>query len=397
MSALEPALRVQAILPSPTMALDAKTKGLISQGLDIVNLTAGEPDFDTPEHIRQAAEDAIRRGDTRYTAVGGTLALKKAAAERLREDFDLDFDPGDILVSAGAKHSLYNAILSLVNPGDGVLLPVPYWVTYPEQIRLAGGEVELVTIDPAHKGELTVGDLEKVASPRSRGLILNSPGNPSGAVIGAAAMKEIAEWACQRNLWVISDEIYARLVYDGVKAPSIAGFPGMRERTVVINGVSKTYAMTGWRIGYAAGPARVIQAMTNLQSQSTSNPSSISQAAAVAALTGPQEPVDEMRREFDRRRRYALSRVRAMTGLSANDPKGAFYLWVDATGVRGRTIRGRSITNADDLALLWLEEGSVSVVPGSGFGVADHFRMSYATSMERLSEGLDRMQRLLEE
>ncbi len=391
------ATRVAALAPSPTMALDAKTKALISQGLDVVNLTAGEPDFDTPLFIRQAAAEAMNRGETRYTAVGGTPRLKLAVSARLKEDAGLVYAPEEILVSDGAKHSLYNAILSLTDSGDGVLLPVPYWVTYPEQIRLAGGEVQFVQIDPTHGGELTVNDLKRALRPNSRGIILNSPSNPSGAVIGKANLQAIAEFALDHDLWVISDEIYGRLIYDGVRAVSIATFPGMRERTIVINGVSKSYAMTGWRIGYAAGPSAVIKAMANLQSQSTSNPSSVSQAAALAALEGPQESVDEMRREFDRRRRYAVSRIQSIPGLAVNEPKGAFYLWVDMKGVIGRTIRDRRITQADDLALLWLEEGNVSLVPGSGFGVPDHLRMSYATSMERLAEGLDRMERLLEE
>ena len=379
------------------MALDAKTKALIQGGVDVVNLTAGEPDFDTPVLIRQAAADAINRGETRYTPVGGTVRLKSAIQDRLKMDTGIEYGADQVLVSVGAKHSLYNAIFALTNPGDGVLLPVPFWVTYPEQIRLAGGEAQLVAIDPSHKGELRVEDLEKVVRPNTKGIILNSPSNPSGAVIGRARLAAIAEFAADRNLWVISDEIYARLVYDGMEAVSIASMPGMGERTVVINGVSKAYAMTGWRIGYAAGPRHVIQAMANLQSQCTSNPSSISQAASEAALTGPQEPVEEMRREFDRRRRYAVSRIQDMPGLRVNEPKGAFYLWVDMSQLLGRTIGGRVVNNADDLALLWLEDARVSVVPGSGFGVNDHFRMSYATSMERLAEGLDRMERLLGE
>lgn len=397
MSEMVLAKRVAQLAPSPTMALDAKTKALISQGLDVVNLTAGEPDFDTPEHIRHAAIEAIGRGDTRYTAVGGTVRLKDAICRRLYEDTGITYKPDEVLVSVGAKHSLYNAILSLTNPGDGVLLPVPYWVTYPEQIRIAEGEVQLVKIASEHKDELQEEDLEAALRPNSRGLILNSPSNPSGAVIGPAHLEAIAKFAVEHDLWVISDEIYSRLVYDGMKQVSIATFPGMRERTIVINGVSKAYAMTGWRIGYSAGPRHVIQAMANLQSQSTSNPASMSQAGAEEALTGPQEPVEEMRREFDRRRRYAVSRIQSMKGLTVNDPKGAFYLWVGMSSVIGRTIGGRKITSADDLALAWLEEASVSVVPGSGFGVNDYFRMSYATSMERLAEGLDRMERLLEE
>jgi aspartate aminotransferase len=391
------AQRVAALAPSPTMALDAKTKALISQGLDVVNLTAGEPDFDTPAHIRQAAQEAMNRGETRYTPVGGTPRLKAAICDRMRAEIGIEYRPEEVLVSVGAKHSLFNAMMALISPGDGVLLPVPYWVTYPEQIRLAGGTVQFVPIAPEHQNVLTADDLRRVLTPETRGLILNSPSNPSGAVIGRAQLQEIAALAVERDLWVISDEIYAGLVYDGIDAPSIAQFEGMRDRTIVVNGVSKAYAMTGWRIGYALGPQHVIQAMANLQSQSTSNPTSVAQAAAEAALTGPQEPVDEMRREFDRRRRYAVSRIQSIAGLEVHEPKGAFYLWVSMAALVGRTLRGRTIRNADDLALAWLEEANVSVVPGSGFGVPDHFRMSYATSLERLEVGLDRMEALLGE
>ncbi|AEJ41583.1 aspartate aminotransferase [Sulfobacillus acidophilus TPY] len=393
---LKVASRLADLAPSPTMALDAKTKALIAQGVDVVNLTAGEPDFDTPDHIRQAAVEAIEKGQTRYTPVGGTPALKAAVARQLAEDTGNTYAADEILVSAGAKHSLYNAVMALVEPGDGVLLPVPYWVTYPEQIRLARGEVQLVTIDPAHQGALEVEDVQKAIRPNTRGVILNSPSNPSGAVIRPEALRAIAELAVERDLWVISDEIYGQLVYDNAVQTSIASMPGMRDRTIVINGVSKAYAMTGWRIGYAAGPKAIIQAMANLQSQSTSNPTSIAQAAAVAALTGPQEPVERMRQEFDRRRRFVLSRMQNIPGLTAVEPKGAFYLWVDMSGLKGRTIGGREIRNADDLALSWLEEARVSVVPGSGFGMPDFFRMSYATSIERLDTGLQRMAALLE-
>jgi aspartate aminotransferase len=396
MTPLKVAGRLAQLAPSPTMALDAKTKALIAEGIDVVNLTAGEPDFDTPQHIREAAKAAIDRGETRYTPVGGTPQLKAAVIAQLQRDTGHRYAPEEVLVSSGAKHSLYNAVMALVQPGDGVLLPVPYWVTYPEQIRLAAGAVQLVPIAPDHRGELRRDDLERVVTSQSKGLILNSPSNPSGAVISPQALREIAAFAVEHDLWVISDEIYGQLVYDDVQQVSIASMPSMRERTIVINGVSKAYAMTGWRIGYAAGPKAVIQAMTNLQSQSTSNPTSIAQAAAVAALTGPDEPVTAMRREFDRRRRFVFSRVQEMPGLRAEEPKGAFYLWVDMSSVIGRTIGGRLITNADDLALSWLETGRVAVVPGSGFGLPNFFRMSYATSLERLEVGLRRMAQLLE-
>lgn len=388
--------RVGQLSPSPTMAVDSKAKALVAAGRDIVNFGAGEPDFDTPEHIRRAAALAIEHGHTRYTAVGGIQALKSAIVERIRQDSGAEYQPDEILVSVGAKHSLYNAIMTLVNPGDGVLLPVPYWVTYPEQIRLADGVVQPVAIDSAHHNELHVDDILRQATSSTRGIILNSPSNPSGAVISGENLRAIAQLAVERDWYVISDEIYGRLVYDDAQQVSIASFPGMQERTVVINGVSKAYAMTGWRIGYAAAPRPVITAMSNLQSQSTSNPSTISQHAALEALTGPQQVVSEMHREFDRRRRFAVARVQDIKGLSVVAPKGAFYLWVDMSALVGATLHGHKISNGDDLALSWLEEAEVSVVPGSGFGMPNYFRISYATSMERLATGLDRMATYIE-
>lgn len=389
--------RVKKLHPSPTMALDAKTKALIQEGHDVVNFTAGEPDFDTPNHIRMAAAQAIERGETRYTAVGGTVAMKAAAIGRIHDEVGLTYRADEVLVSAGAKHSLFNAVMALVSEGDEVLLPVPYWVTYPEQVQLAGGKSVMVPIQDPTRAYVSRDDLAAQMTPKTRGMILNSPSNPTGAVIPPKELEAIAAWAVANDLWVISDEIYSRLVYEDTVHKSIASYPGMRERTVLINGVSKAYAMTGWRIGYAAAPRELIQAMSNLQSQATSNPSAISQAAAVAALTGPDEPVVEMRREFNRRRIHAVNRIREIPGLTVLEPEGAFYLWVGMSSWIGKTVEGKLIESADDLALVWLEKAGVSVVPGSGFGVDDHFRISYATSTERLESGLDRMQRLLEE
>lgn len=392
--ALRVAQRLARLSPSPTMAIDAKVKSLIQEGKKVINLTAGEPDFDTPEHIRQAARRAMEAGQTRYTPAGGTADLKRAVAARIEEETGIRYDAGEILVSVGAKHSLYNAILALVSPGDGVLVPVPYWVTYPEQVKLADGVVQAVAI-ASPEGVLTVDDLERAVTPATRGLILNSPSNPSGAVIPPEGLKAIADFVLARDLWVVSDEIYGRLVYDGVRQVSIAEFPGLRERTILINGVSKAYAMTGWRIGYAAGPKAVIQAMTNLQSQSTSNPTSIAQAAALEALSGDQGAVETMRAEFDRRRVYAVERIGAIRGLATATPKGAFYCWVDMKEWIGREVGGRAIQNGDDLGFALLEAAEVGVVPGSGFGVDDHFRISYATSTENLKEAFDRIERLL--
>lgn len=392
--ALRVAERLARLSPSPTMAIDAKVKSLIQEGKPVINLTAGEPDFDTPEPIRAAARRAIEAGQTRYTPAGGTAELKQAVAGRIKAETGLSYGPGEILVSVGAKHSLYNAVLALVSPGDGVLVPVPYWVTYPEQVRLADGIVQPVTIARAD-GVLTVEDLARAVTPATRGLILNSPSNPSGAVIPPEGLQAIADFVASRDLWVISDEIYGRLVYDGVRQMSIAQFPGLVDRTILINGVSKAYAMTGWRIGYAAGPKAVIAAMTNLQSQSTSNPTSIAQAAAVEALSGDQSAVEAMRTEFDRRRTYALERIRGIRGLSAATPQGAFYCWVDMHEWLGRELAGRPIADSDALGFALLEAAQVGVVPGSGFGVADHFRISYATSMENLKTAFDRIEGLL--
>lgn len=397
MAGLELTQRIRKIGASPTMAIDAKAKSLAAEGRDVVNFGAGEPDFDTPENIREAGIAAIRAGKTRYTPVGGVPDLKTAIAQRLRLDTGNDYGPGEILVSVGAKHSLYNAVMAVVGPNDGVLLPVPYWVTYPEQIRLADGEVQTVLPRAGAGTAVTADDLQAACRPNTRGVILNSPSNPSGAVIPPDELERIAQFVVARDLWVITDEIYGQLIYDDTVQASIAQFPNMRERTIVINGVSKAYAMTGWRIGYAAGPKDVIGAMANLQSQSTSNPTSVAQFAALAALTGPQDAVEVMRREFDRRRRFGVERINRIPGLKVRPPAGAFYLWVDMSGVIGKTVRGRAIANAEDLAMAWLEESEVAVVPGAGFGVPDHFRLSYATSLERIQTGLDRMAKLLEE
>ncbi len=387
--------RLARLSPSPTMAIDAKVKSLLREGKDVINLTAGEPDFDTPEPIRNAAAAAMERGETRYTPAGGTAELKRAVVARVKADTGLTYAPEEILVSVGAKHSLFNAVMALVSPGDGVLVPVPYWVTYPEQVRLADGVVEPVPIAPERQGVLAVEDLAARLGPGTRGLILNSPSNPSGAVISPDGLAAIAEFVVDHDLWVLSDEIYGRLVYEDTVQCSIASWPGLRERTILINGVSKAYAMTGWRIGYAAGPRPVITAMANLQSQSTSNPTSIAQAAAVEALTGNQASVEAMRRRFDERRRYALGRLNRIAGLAAPSPQGAFYLWVDMHQWIGREIRGRAVANSDDLAFLLLEEAGVGVVPGSGFGVDDHFRISYATSNDLLADAMNRLEQLL--
>lgn len=388
---MELSIRTQALSPSPTMAIDARAKALLAEGQDVINFSAGEPDFDTPNHIKEAAITAIHNGDTKYTPVGGTLELRRAVAAHVASVAGVQYRPEEILVSVGAKHSIYNALMALVNSGDKVLLPVPYWVSYSEQIRLAQGEPVLVALSGDNGFRLTVEQLESAWQPGVRGLILNSPSNPTGAVIPPSEIERIAEWLRQRDVWVISDEIYHRLLYGDHRHQSIAAMPGMQERTVYVNGVSKAYAMTGWRIGYAAAPLPITQAMAKVQSQSTSNPTSVAQAAALAALTGPQDVVEAMRQEFAVRRELAVRLLRDIPGLNPIEPDGAFYVWVETRDLVGRQIGERDIKDADSLAAVLLDVAQIAVVPGSGFGYPHAFRLSFATSRERITEGIGRM------
>lgn len=385
--------RAEAVRSSPTLAIDREAKALAAQGEDIVSFGIGEPDFDTPEAIRAAGAAAIMSGDTKYTAVDGTGALKAAIRDYLAR-YNGAYGPAAVMASVGAKQAIYNALLALVNPGDGVLVPAPYWVSYPEQIRLAGGEPVVAATEAARGYHVRVEDLERAWAPHVRGLILNSPANPTGAVLDAEELERLAAFAQERDLWVISDEIYHRLVY-GRPAPSIVRVAGMRERTVIINGVSKSYAMTGWRIGFAAGPEPVIRAMTRIQSQSTSSPASMSQAAAVAALTGDQAPVEAMRRQFAARRALMLEGLAAMPGLTALPPEGAFYVFCDIRALAGRRLDGCDLGDGDGLATVLLRRAGVAVVPGSGFGIPGAIRLSFAQSEERIRTGLARMREVL--
>lgn len=390
------AARAKQISPSPTLSIDAQAKKMIAAGEKVINFGAGEPDFDTPEHIKQAAVEALRKGMTKYTPVGGTPALKEAIVHKLKTDNGLDYAPEQIVVSCGAKHSLYNAISVLCDPGDEIILPAPYWVSYLEQIKLAGGRPVIVQTRAENGFKLTVEELEAVVSPRTRMMILNSPGNPTGAVYSREELTALGEVLRQKGVVIISDEIYEKLIYDGLEHVSIAALgPDLKELTVVINGVSKAYAMTGWRIGYAAAPAPVAKAMTDLQSHSTSNPASIAQAASAAALTGTQEPLRAMVAEFNRRRDYMLERLLAVPGVWCFKPGGAFYLFPSIEGIIGRAYRGKTIGSASDLAAILLEEAKVAVVPGVAFGDDRCLRLSYATSMEDIKEGLDRIGEVL--
>ncbi|MDW7738790.1 MAG: pyridoxal phosphate-dependent aminotransferase [Bacillota bacterium] len=387
-----------SINPSPTMAIDSKAKEMKSQGLDVIGFGAGEPDFDTPEHIREAAIRAINEGYTRYTPAAGIPELKEAICNKLKVENGLEYSPAEIVVSNGAKHSVYNVLCALLNPGDEVLIPVPYWVSYPEMVKLADGIPVAVESAESNCLKVTLDVLGQAATPSTKALILNSPSNPTGQVLTREELKGIAQFCLSRGIYIIADEIYEHLIYGEERHISIATFDEkIKDLTIVVNGVSKTYAMTGWRIGYTASNAELAKTMTSIQSQTTSNPCSISQKAALAALTGPQECVGEMLKAFDERRKYMYERIINMPYLDALEPMGTFYLFAGLGEAVGKKYRGRIIENSDQFAGLMLEIQNVAVVPGSGFGAPNYMRLSFATSMENIIKGLDRLEAFLSE
>ncbi|MBO8142492.1 MAG: pyridoxal phosphate-dependent aminotransferase [Firmicutes bacterium] len=385
--------RAEAMAPSPTLAMDAQVKEMRRQGIDVIGFSVGEPDFDTPEHIRQAAVEAVERGYTRYTPAGGIPELKEAIRDKLAQVNGLTYTLDQIVVSVGAKHALYNAFQVLLDDGDEVIIPAPYWVSYADQVRLAGGRPVIVPTSEESGFKLTAEQLKQHLSHRTRALVLNSPCNPTGAVYGREELAALAEAVLSHpSCLIIADEIYEPFVYDGHEHVSIASLsPDVQARTLIINGVSKTYAMTGWRIGYAAGPKAVIKAMADLQSQSTSNPTSIAQWAAVAALRGPEEPVRKMVAAFLERRDIMLEGLRALPGVTVHQAAGAFYLFPRIDAVFGRTAGGQRIDTSADLAMQLLHRARVALVPGSAFGMEGYVRLSYATSTEQIRAGLERM------
>jgi aspartate aminotransferase len=387
--------RLKTLAPSSTLAVQAKAKELRARGVDVISFGAGEPDFDTPQRIKDAAVLAMQRGQTKYTEVGGVAELRAAVCAKLKRDNGLDYGPADVLISVGAKHTLFNLVMALINPGDEVLVPSPYWVSYPEQVRLLGGVPVAVPTAEATGFDLDPARLAAAVTGRTKLIVLNSPNNPTGAVFSPAALEAVARLAVERRLWVVSDECYEALTFEG-RHVSVAAFsPEVKARTVVVNTCSKAYAMTGWRIGYAAGPRALIRAMTDAQSQVTSNPSSIAQWAAVEALTGPQDEVAKMAGEFDRRRRLIISGLNALPGVRCGMPKGAFYAFANVSGLFGRTWQTPDgpvmLKTSLDVTAFLLEAARVAVVPGRDFGSDGHVRLSYATSDALISEGLARM------
>jgi len=389
--------RALAMSPSPTMAIDAKSKQLMSEGIDVVNFSVGEPDFDTPEHIKKAGVAAITQGHTKYTPAAGTVELRKAICDKLLRDNGLEYKPEQIVVSNGAKQSIYNAFQVLCDPGDEVIVQAPYWVSYPEIVKLAAGVPVIVRTGEETGFKMTPDMLKAAITPRTRMLNLNSPSNPTGAVYTKSELAALAQVAVEHDLVIVTDEMYEKLLYDGAEHFSIASIsPEVKKRTITINGMSKAYAMTGWRMGYTASETLYAKAMSDLQSQSTSGPSSISQKAAVEALRGTQEPIEQMRQEFDARRRHIMERTNQVPGFRVKvAPQGAFYVFPKVSALFGKTIGGRLIKDSDDLCEVILEQAKVAVVPGSGFGSPDYLRISYATSMARIDEGLNRIDALV--
>ena len=384
--------RVKGIKPSPTLAITAKANQMKAEGLDVVGFGAGEPDFDTPENIKKACIDSLLAGNTKYTPVPGTNGARDAVIEKLKRDQGLEYARNQIVISCGAKHTLYNIFQALVGEGDEVLIPAPYWVSYPDQVILASAEPVIVETSEANNFIPTVADLDKVTTSRTKVLVINSPSNPTGGAATRKQLEEIAKFAVKKDLIVISDEIYEKIVYDGFQFTSIAQLPGMVERTVLVNGLSKAYSMTGWRIGYAAAPTDLVGAITNIQSQSTSNPVSFVMPAVEEALNGPQGFIDTMVAEFDRRRLYMCDRLNAMDGVSCFRPQGAFYVFPNFSGLYGRKFKDKAIGNSGEFADYLLDEAKVAIVSGNAFGADDYARLSYAIAMGNIEKGLDRIE-----
>ena len=388
--------RLQSIKPSPTLAIDAKAKALKAKGVDIISFGTGEPDFDTPQNIKDAAIKAINNGFTKYCPVPGTPDLKDAIIKKFKEDNNLEYTREQVMVSCGGKHSLFNLFQTIFDEGDEVIIPAPYWVSYPDMAVLAGAVPVFINTNDKNHFKVKPTEIEKVITKRTKAFILNSPSNPTGNTYTKDELEEIADICIKHNLLIISDEIYEKLTYDNFKFYSIAQVSQeVKEHTIVVNGVSKAFAMTGWRIGYAAGPKEIIAAMTKMQSQSTSCPSSISLKAATEALNGDKACLETMRVEFEKRRNYIVERLNKIESITCLKPEGAFYVFPNVTNLLKKTYNGKLINTDIELADYLLDEAKIAVVPGSAFGAKGFIRFSYATSMENIVEGLNRLETAL--
>jgi aspartate aminotransferase len=384
--------RINSIKPSPTLAITMKANALRAEGRDVIGFGAGEPDFDTPDNVKKAAIQAIEEGFTKYTPVGGIDELKDAIIGKLNRDNKLNYTRAQIVVSCGAKHTLYNLAQVLFEEGDEVIIPSPYWVSYPDIVILTGAKPVILKTNASAGFKIGPGQLEEAINSRTKAVIINSPSNPTGVAYTQAELAELAEVVVQKDVLVISDDIYEKILYDGISFANMATVNAdMKERTVVVNGVSKSHAMTGWRIGYAAGPVEIIAAATKLQSQNTSNPTSIAQKAAVEALNGDQAIVEAMVKEFEKRRNIMVDRLNAIPGITCMTPQGAFYVFPEIAGLLGRKYGGKVLATSSDVAAWLLDEANVAVIPGGEFGQDDHIRLSYATSMSNIEKGLKRI------
>ncbi len=388
--------KAQNISPSITLAISAKAKQMKEEGIDVISFGVGEPDFDTPANIKNAAIEAIKQGHTKYTPASGLPQLKKAICAKLKSDNNLDYGPENIIVSNGAKHSLYNIFQAICNPEDEVIIPAPYWVSFPEMVKMADANPVIVNCTEENEFKITTGDLLNAITSKTKAMILNSPSNPTGSIYTRAELEEIARIAVEHNIFVITDEVYEKLVYDGEEHISIASLnEKIKDLTITVNAMSKCYAMTGWRIGYTASHETIAKAMNSMQSHATSNPNSIAQHASIEGLTGDQSSVEEMRLAFDERRKYMVRRVNEIKGLSCIVPKGAFYIMMNIKQLIGTTVKGTTIDGSMDFSELLLEHANVAVVPGIAFGVDEFVRLSYANSLENIEEALNRIDALL--
>lgn len=385
--------RAHNCAPSPTLAITARANQLKAEGKDILAFGAGEPDFDTPDHIKQAAIDALAKGKTKYTPSAGIPELKTAIIDKLLRDNGLTYKPNEVIVSCGGKHSLYNIFQVLLDEGDEVVIPAPYWVSYPEQVKLADGTPVILQMTLKDGFAPTIAQLQAAITPRTKAVVLNSPSNPTGAMWPRKTIEALAQLAVERNFWLISDEIYEKMVYDGNEFVSPAALsPEVKARTLTVNGMSKAYSMTGWRLGYVAGDAEIVSAMNRLQDQCTSNPCSIAQWAGVAALNGPQEFLAEWLAEFDKRRHVIVAGLSEIPGLSVRNPDGAFYVFPNVEELYGKkTPGGKVIESGDDFSTYLLDDALVAVVPGLGFGTPGYVRLSYATSLSVIERGIARI------
>ena len=385
------------VAPSSTLALTAKINAMVADGLDVVKFGAGEPDFDTPDHIKLAAVEALNQGFTKYTPVPGITELREAIVDKFERDNGLSYEANQVIVSCGAKHTIYNILQAICNPGDEVIFAAPYWVSYIEMVKLADATPIVINTTPDQNFALTPDQIKSAVTEKTKAIIIGSPSNPTGTTYSTESLQMIAELAVEHQFYLISDEIYEALLYDGAKHQSLASFgEAVKSLTFVVNGVSKAYSMTGWRIGYTAGPEDAIKAMSKIQSHSTSNPTSIAQKAALAAITGSQEPVVEMVKAFQKRRDLICQRLDDIDGVEYVRPQGAFYIFPDFSPHYGRTINGHSINSSQELATYFLDEVKVGAVPGDGFGADNHMRFSFATSEIEINRGLDRIQKALE-